>query len=335
MSRYQIRRFARSDRDQVTSLVNAHIAAVVPAVAVSVSGLMSQLEREPGDFIVDPWVTERVTLVAEQRERVVAAAHLLRYADDARVSAYYRHAGEIRWLVYWPSGPHGADTKEAANALADACLAQLQRWGVTRCHADGALPAPGVYGVPEQWPHIRDLYRNAGFHDAESWTETIFLARVSEIPRSSPELADATRKRLVPHRTVGINGTRISVVLNDAILDDAGPDDAGLNDAGISNTLAQQVIGYIEVGSLDESPRTMRTQGWADIGNLEVSPGYSRAAIGGWLLAQAADWLELGGVSRLLGYTGPDDEAEAEFLATNGFRILTRTVRGLTRTPPD
>jgi GNAT superfamily N-acetyltransferase len=253
---------------------------------------------------------------------------LLRYADDARVSAYYRRAGEIRWLVYWPSGPHGADTKEAATALADACLAQLQRWGVTRCHADGALPAPGVYGVPEQWPHIRDIYRNAGFHDAESWTETIFLARVSEIPRSSSELADSTRKRLVPRRTVGINGTRISAVLNEP-----DPNYAVPNGALVDNLHAEQTVGYIEVGSLDESPRTMRTQGWADIGNLEVSPGYSRAAIGGWLLAQAADWLELGDVSRLLGYTGPGDEAEAEFLATAGFRVLTRTVRGLTRTP--
>jgi hypothetical protein len=65
----QVRPFARGDREQVTTLVNAHIGAVVPNVSVSVQGLLSQLEREPGEFIVDRWVTERLTLVAEQHGR--------------------------------------------------------------------------------------------------------------------------------------------------------------------------------------------------------------------------------------------------------------------------
>lgn len=302
MSTSQIRRFVRADRDQVTSLVNAHIAAVVPAVAVSVSGLMSQLEREPGEFIVDPWVTERVTLVAEQRQRVVAAAHLLRYADDARVADTYRGAGEIRWLVYWPEAPFWPDTAATATLLADACLAQLQQWHVTRCYADGALPAPGIYGVPEQWPHIREVYHRAGFRADEGRSETIFLARVSELlVAGEPPIA-----RMIPRRTLGINGTRISAVLE------------------------EKVIGYIEVGNLDESPRTLRTQGWADVGNLEVSASHSRTAVGTWLLAQAADWLDLGNVTRLLSYADTGDASEANFLTTAGFRVLTRTIRGLT-----
>jgi hypothetical protein len=32
---------------------------------VSVNTLMNQLEREPGEMVVDPWVIERATLVAE------------------------------------------------------------------------------------------------------------------------------------------------------------------------------------------------------------------------------------------------------------------------------
>src|ERR1700678_1712557 len=99
MSSIEVRPFRRSDREQLTRLVNAHVAAVVPGVSVSVNGVMSQLEREPGEFIVDPWVTERATLVAEQRGRIVAAAHLLRYANEERVSESYRDAGEIRWLL--------------------------------------------------------------------------------------------------------------------------------------------------------------------------------------------------------------------------------------------
>jgi hypothetical protein len=62
MPSIEVRRFARSDRDQVTALVNAHIGAVLPNVSVSVQGLLSRLEREPGEFIVDRWVAERIAL---------------------------------------------------------------------------------------------------------------------------------------------------------------------------------------------------------------------------------------------------------------------------------
>jgi hypothetical protein len=85
-----------------------------------------------------------------------------------------------------------------------ACLAQLRRWQVTRWHADGALPAPGVYGVPEQWPHIRALYERAGFvHDGH--VEIVLLARVDELPRpATPPL-----EGLALRRSVGESGTRL------------------------------------------------------------------------------------------------------------------------------
>jgi len=69
----------RDDRDQLTRLVNAHAQAVVPGMSVSVNAVLGSLGRQPGEFIEDAWVRDRVTLVAEQRDRVTAAAHLLRY----------------------------------------------------------------------------------------------------------------------------------------------------------------------------------------------------------------------------------------------------------------
>src|SRR6516162_7251883 len=102
MSSIQVRPFRRSDRDQLTQLVNAHAEAVVPGMSVSVNTVLASLERRPGEFIEDPWVAERVTLVAEQRGRVAAAAHLLRYHRDDRAGPAYSHAGEICWLLYWP-----------------------------------------------------------------------------------------------------------------------------------------------------------------------------------------------------------------------------------------
>ena len=123
MSSIEVRPFRRDDREQLTGLVNAHVAAVVPGMSVSVNRVMSQLEREPGEFIVDPWVRERATLVAGQRRRIVAAAHLLRYAADESVGESYRDAGEIRWFLFWPEAPYWPDAAEAGEALLAACIA--------------------------------------------------------------------------------------------------------------------------------------------------------------------------------------------------------------------
>ena len=78
MSPVQVRPFRRDDRDQLTRLVNAHAEAVVPGMSASVNAVLGSLGRQPEEFIEDPWVSDRVTLVAEQRDRVAAAAHLLR-----------------------------------------------------------------------------------------------------------------------------------------------------------------------------------------------------------------------------------------------------------------
>jgi hypothetical protein len=163
----EVRPFRRSDREQLTDLVNAHAGAVIPRMSVSVSTVLAQLEREPGEFIVDPWVSERATLVAEQRGRVAAAAHLLRYFADERAGESYRDSGEIRWFLFWPEAPAGnpywPDATQAAETLIAACIQQLEDWGVSRQNAGGELPVPGVYGVPGQWPHIRAIYERAGF----------------------------------------------------------------------------------------------------------------------------------------------------------------------------
>lgn len=178
----RVRDFERRDREQLTALVNAHIAAVVPGGSVSVQGLLSTLEDEPGEYIVNPWIVRRATLVAEQRNRVVAAAHLVAYGDQDPVSVSLRRSGEIRFLVYWPPSPLFADTETAARDLMVAVAARFTAWGITSVTADGTLPAPGVYGVPEQWPHVRRLYREHGF-SVPTRSEVVLLALVRDIDR--------------------------------------------------------------------------------------------------------------------------------------------------------
>ena len=314
MSDVQVRPFRRADRDQLTRLFNAHAEAVVPGMSVSVNTVLGSLERQPGEFIVDPWVSERVTLVAEQRSRVAAAAHLLRYYPDDRAGPAYRDAGEIHWLLYWPLAPAGnpfwPDVTGAAEALLAACTEVFGTWGVTRQYAGGELPVPGVYGVPEQWPHIAALYRRAGFSHT-GHTEVVYLAQVNDLPGADVPPLDG----LTVRRSVGINGCRQSAVLG------------------------QEVIGYIETEILDTGERQARHGGWADVGNLHVLPGYRRRGVGSWLLGQAADWLRLAQVSRLLDYawledadpTGQRDDDYRAFLPAVGFRELTRTARGWTK----
>lgn len=310
-----IRPFRRSDRDQLTDLVNAHASAVVPGMGTSVAALLTSLERDSGEPITDPWVSERLTLVAEQQRRVVAAAHLLRYADHEPVSTGYRGRGEIEWLVFWPEAPTGnpcwADATAAAEALIAACIERFDQWGATHQSAEGDLPVPcGVYGVPEQWPHIRALYERAGFHQT-GHSEIVYLARLADLTRpAQPPIPD-----LALVRSVGMNGTRLSAVLG------------------------HEVIGYIEVEIREKSERLSARSRWADIGNLRVTENYQRRGVASWLVGQAADWLDLAQVDGLLGYSyadssNPDncDPRDIQaFLAAAGFRELSRTRRGWTR----
>jgi GNAT superfamily N-acetyltransferase len=318
MSSIEVRRFHRRDRDQLTGLVNAHAAAVVPGMGVSVATVLGQLEREPGEFIVDPWVRERVTLVAEQRDRIAAAALLLRYASDERVSPSYRGIGDIRWLLFWPEAPdsgnpYWTNATEAAEKLITACIGLMDEWGVTSQEAGGELPVPGVYGVPEQWPHIRALYERAGFRHT-GHTEVVYLIRVEDLPHpaAAPPLAG-----LKLRRSVGINGTRLSAVLG------------------------EEVTGYIEFEIFEEGERLPRHGRWADLGNLHIAEPYRRHGVATWLLHQAGDWLRLAQVERLLDYAwleGQDETGQSyddyrAFLSASGFRELTRTKRLWTRMP--
>lgn len=307
MSETQVRPFRRSDREQLTDLVNAHVRAVVPGMSVPVNTVLSALEREPGEFITDPWVTDRATLVAEQRSRIVAAAHLLRYGTGEEVGEFYRDASEIRWLVHWPTASYWPDSTVAAETLMTACLAQMRRWDVSRRYADGSLPAPGVYGVPEQWPHIQALYERAGFvHQGHS--EILLLAAVDEMPPPGPAPLDGLRV----HRALGVNGTRLSAWLED------------------------EEIGCIEVDTgLAEAGRLVRLGGWADVGNLEVDAAYRRRGVATWLVGHAAEWLRLGRIDRLLGYAMADEEDGLAFMRRVGFHELTRTSRDWIHRPED
>jgi ribosomal protein S18 acetylase RimI-like enzyme len=268
---------------------------------VSVNAVLSQLEREPGEVVVDQWVAERATLVAVQRGRVVAAAHLLRYGSGPEVGTALRGTAEIRWLLCAADAPFWPDASAGGLAVAEAAVATLRAWRPVRIGVEGALPAPGVYGIPEQWPHVADLLREVGFRRGER-TEIVLLADVAELPRAEPPPG----VRLV--RTLGTVGTRLAAVRDDGVVG--------------------CVVGFAEVDTgIGGSGAIAGHPGWADVGNLWVQEADRGRGVGSWLVSETAEWLRLGRVDRLLAYATPDETAELAFLERCGFRRLTETAR--------
>ncbi len=296
----EVRPFARRDREQLTRLVNAHVATAVPGASVPSATLLSQLEQPLGEYVVGPWVVGLATLVGVERERIVAAAHLRRYGDDERVSDGYRSSGEIVWLVSWP------DQLEAGRAVRDAALSHLAAWGCHVWHADGSLPAPGCFGVPDSWPHVQLLYQEAGFYAGRGQVEVIYAGSLEVVPPpGAPPLAG-----LGLVRQLGPLGTAFNAVLDG------------------------EVVGAHEVdGDLTRGGTNLALTGWADECNHWVRDELRGQGIGTWLFGHSAEWLRLGGLSRLLGYAIEDEHIErsTRYYARFGLRPISRTVRGWRR----
>lgn len=291
-----VRAFERRDRDQLTALVNLHVAAVIPGVVLSVNAVLGQLEREPDETVVDPWVAERRCLVAEQGAEIVAAVLLHRFRDDKDVKAGYRNTGEVRWLVC------RTDAADAGRKLLEAALEQMQRWKVASIGADCTLPALGCYGIPDTFPHIRELLLNAGF-SGPSRTELVLVARCEALTGQSDDAASVIR-------TLGLLGTRLTLVRHG------------------------EELGFIEVcepgGAMARSSVAAR---WADVGNLSISDRDTASAGMSMLLSAAAEWLLLGGVTRLVHYWAKDVDLPDELarLQQAGFQRLVTNERGFQR----
>ncbi|MFJ8250266.1 N-acetyltransferase [Streptomyces sp. NPDC094466] len=297
-----VRTFRRSDRHQLTDLVNRHAAAVLPGVSTSVNTVLSSLEARPDEYIVDPWVAERLTLVTEHRGRVVAAAHLHRYRDEPDVGPDYRGAAAIPWVVHHP-GDGDTVSSDAADLLLSACLATATRWRARGVHADGTLPCPGVYGVPAAWPHVRSALERAGFVHTGA-TEVLLLAEVSGLPDTGEQ---AGREGPALLRTLGSLGTRFTALAGD------------------------RVLGHLELDTtLDRPERVGRGGGLAELADVDLvtdAPEEAATTLAR-LLAEARDWLTLCGIDRLITCAYPEDVDEIDALHRHGFREITRTARG-------
>lgn len=287
----------RPDLPYLLQLVNGHLAALVPGWALTEAFLAEHLERNPGEYVTDPWVEERATLCVVEGERVLAAAHLLRYGDGPEVSESYRGTGEIDWLVALP------DREDAATGAISACRDRMRGWGVRAEHGwPHGLPTVPMYGVPDCWPHVAEVLVAAGYRPPAGHNREALYAGWL---RGVPTPADPPVTGLLLRRTVGPFGTRFSAVLGG------------------------EPVGICEVESeLTRGGALPALRGWAELAELRVEERWRNAGIGSWLIRHAAEWLRLAGCNRIVfNVAAPDEAAGAgRFYRRFGWDVLVREV---------
>lgn len=281
---------------QLRALINCHLNAAVPGWSLPEAFIASRLRREPEEHVVDPWVIQRATLCAVERDRVVAAAHLLRHGDDAKVGDAYRAVGEIAWLVAWPP------FEQASVELLAAAREQLAAWKVQTLWAAGGLPVPLLSGVPDVWPHVAAVLAQAAFRPTPERAEAVYGGELLRVPApSAPPLAGLRLRRVVGDTTVRFAG----------VLDD--------REVGVCECDLDLILGGAR-------PALWR---WAELANMQVEADWRGRGIGSWLVGHAAAWLRLGGYDRIVLTTSIEDEVagSGRFYRRLGLEVLTRLER--------
>jgi GNAT superfamily N-acetyltransferase len=285
---------------ELQQLINSHLGGVVPGWSLPASFIARSLQAADREAR-DPWVAEQATLCAVEERGLVGAAHLLRYGHGPEVSAGYRGAGEIAWLLFWP------EAEGAGQALLSAAHELVDAWGASRLYAcDTSLPVPVVSGVPESWPHVALALTRAGFAPVPSVEEVLYGGELTEG---------------VPAGEAPVLGLEMRVVAGDGVHD------------------FHAELEGVEIGSCRWVPDLSlggalpALVGWAELGSLNVREGWRGRGIGTWLVRRTIPWLRLAGVSRVVVPVTAQDEAHgsSRFCRRLGWEALVRLERGWAR----
>jgi GNAT superfamily N-acetyltransferase len=289
---------------QVQVLINMHLSTLVPGWVLPEAFIASRLHRNPWQYTLDPWVRERATLCALQKQRVVAAAHLLRYGNGPEVSHWYQDVGDLAWFLAWPNAG------EVADALLAAVGRQFAAWEVKREYAwDAGLPIGPFVGVPEVWPHIASVLERVGYHPrtGQEGEEIIYGGPLDAALRAAPPPVVG----MTLLRTMGtISDTRF-VALVDG-----------------------QQVGRCECATdLTWGGALPALRGWGELSELQVSETWRNRGIGTWLVQQAVAWHRLGGGERMILAVTAEDEARGagRFYQRLGWQVLVRQRKGWQR----
>lgn len=286
---------------QVHLLINRHLSTIVPGWALPEAFIAGNLQRNPRENIIDPWVRERVTLCALQRQYVVAVAHLLRYGKGPEVGQWYHNVGDIAWFLAQP------DAGESAAALLAAARRQFAAWEVTRAYAwDAGLPVGPFVGVPDVWPHVASALETAGYRPRTGKTgeEIIYGGSLDQALPDAPPPVDGLTLR----RTTGTILSARFVALVDG-----------------------QEVGLCECETdMTQGGTLPALRGWGELSELEVSEAWRNRGIGTWLVRQAVAWHQLGGGERMILVVTANDEAAGteRIYQRLGWHVLVRQRKG-------
>ncbi len=286
---------------RVQTLINMHLSTMVPGWGLPEAFIASFLHRNPYQETIDPWVRERMTLCALQKQRVVAAAHLLRYGNGPEVNPFYQNVGDLAWFLAWPN----AD--EAAAALLTAARRQFAAWGVTREYAwDAGVPVSPFVGVPDVWPHISRALEAAGYapRGGKEGEELVYGGPLdAALPDGAPPVTGLTLQRVMGK----IDGACFLALVDG------------------------EVVGQCECATdLTRGGTLPALRGWGELSEVEVKEEWRRRGIGTWLVRQAAAWHQLGGGKRMVLAVLPEDEeaGAGRFYQRLGWQVLVRQRKG-------
>jgi GNAT superfamily N-acetyltransferase len=270
-----IRPFKIDDLPQLTQLINTHISMLIPTWGLPSELILSRLEKNPDEPVIDPWVIERVTFCAFVGENLVAAAHLLRYGDTEPVNQNHHKHGDIAWLVFDP------EFEAEAMALLEACHAQMKRWEVKSLGAwESGLPIPCLTGISDNWPHIGKLFYEAGYRPNPERAEAVFGGNFDKISPAG-QLAERFSMREV------INGNKIIVEVTR------------------HEKWVARLEAYVDLAENGTKP-ALKT--WAELSEVEVAENWRRRGVGTMLIDYLVFLLKDAGARQVVFSVAKNDE---------------------------
>ena len=287
----------RSHLPQVLELVNSHLGAAMPGWSLTADYLWGRMQREPQEDVTDPWVVERRSIVGIVKDRVCAAAHLLRYGEETP----WKGTGYIDWILFWP-GEH-----EAGAAVLGECRRQMKAWQVTDERISGSLPVPCSTGIPHVWPHIGGLIEQFGYSASEEVDDSVYGGTLHGISGpGEPPVAGVTI-----HRVMGGNfGARFVARLD-----------------------GEEIAACECISDLTEGGQLPSLAGWAELSELATSEPMRNRGIGSWVVRHTVEWLRLARCDRIELIVARDDEqaGAGRFYRRFGWTPLVRQRRRWSR----
>ena len=281
------------DLEQLRDLFNGHIGVLVPGWSLPGEFIAARLKRNPDQYIVDPWVEYRRTVVGYKAGRLCAAAHILRYAQDSPGSGQWL----LDWFLFWP------EHQDVGERLLERRCSELSSQGVKEILLNQDLFVPVISGIPSCFPHIREVVEQLGFSvDDSGSVEFIYGGLVPE-PLEMPSPLNGLHLR----RCMGDFGTRFVAVHNNKEIAEC-----------------ECVLDLSKGGDLP------CMAGWAELTEVYTNEAWRNKGVGSWLVNHAVEWLRTGGYSRVMFCVAEEDHAAGagRFYERFGWRQLFSVARG-------